>query len=74
MHSLRAVVLNAAVLCIDIVQCHICSSIRWDPEIGHGANNGLDTAIKILESIKKKYPTISWADTIQMARYIQPTD
>lgn len=42
-------------------------SIRWDPEMGHGANAGLVGAIKILDPIKKKYPTVSWADTFQMA-------
>lgn len=53
------------------MHAHVCiRSIRWDPEIGHGANAGLDTAIKILEGIKKKYPTISWADTMQLARYV----
>jgi L-ascorbate peroxidase len=42
-------------------------SIRFAPEINHGANNGLINAVKLLEPIKEKYPDVSWADIIQMA-------
>jgi len=42
-------------------------SIRFDPEIKHGANAGLDTALKILEPVKKKFPEVSYADLFQMA-------
>mmetsp|Transcript_1840 Transcript_1840/g.1918 ORF Transcript_1840/g.1918 Transcript_1840/m.1918 type:complete len:323 (-) Transcript_1840:68-1036(-) len=42
-------------------------SIRFMPEIGHGANAGLDKAIALLAPLKAKYPPISWADLMQMA-------
>ena len=42
-------------------------SIRFFPELGHGANAGLTAAINLLTPIKEKYPDISWADIIQMA-------
>jgi len=37
-------------------------TIRFSPEVKHGANAGLHLAIEKLESIKKKYPEISYAD------------
>jgi len=42
-------------------------SIRFSPEIEHGANAGLTTAVKILEPVKKKFPEVGWADLMQMA-------
>lgn len=42
-------------------------SIRFEPEINHGANAGLASALKMLEPIKKKYPEVSYADLFQMA-------
>jgi L-ascorbate peroxidase len=42
-------------------------SIIHDPEINHGANNGLNKAVKYLEPFKQDYPLVSWADLIQMA-------
>lgn len=42
-------------------------SIRFDPEITHGANAGLASAIKMLEPIKTKFPLVSYADLFQMA-------
>lgn len=42
-------------------------SIRFKPEITHGANNGLVNAVKLLEPIKAKYPQISYADLFQLA-------
>lgn len=42
-------------------------SIRFKPEIGHGANNGLANGLVLLEPIKKKYPGVSFADLLQMA-------
>ncbi|CAM9598816.1 unnamed protein product [Chrysoparadoxa australica] len=42
-------------------------SIRFSPEIGHGANAGLQTALNILEPVKKKFPNVGWADLMQMA-------
>lgn len=42
-------------------------SIRFMPESGHGANNGLNIARDLLEPIKKAYPAISYADLYQLA-------
>lgn len=42
-------------------------SIRFEPEINHGANAGLANAIKLLEPVKKEYPDVSYADIFQMA-------
>lgn len=42
-------------------------SIRFDPEINHGANAGLSGALKLLEPVKEKYPDVSYADIFQMA-------
>jgi L-ascorbate peroxidase len=43
------------------------ASIRLDPEITHGANNGLINAIKLLEPVKEAFPDVSYADIFQMA-------
>jgi len=42
-------------------------SIRFAPEITHGANNGLINAVKLLEPVKKKFSEMSYADIYQMA-------
>jgi len=42
-------------------------SIRFDKELAHVSNGGLDSARALLEPLKKKYPTISYADLYQMA-------
>lgn len=42
-------------------------SIRFEPEILHGANAGLANAIKLLEPVKEKFPAVSYADIFQMA-------
>jgi L-ascorbate peroxidase len=42
-------------------------SIRFAPEINHGANAGLVNAVALLEPIHAKYPDVSWADLIQMS-------
>lgn len=42
-------------------------SIRFNQELSMRYNGGLSKAIIILEKIKAKYDTISWADLIQMA-------
>jgi len=42
-------------------------SIRFSPEIGMGANNGLDKAVKYMEPFKADYPLVSYADLYQMA-------
>mmetsp|Transcript_104663 Transcript_104663/g.291409 ORF Transcript_104663/g.291409 Transcript_104663/m.291409 type:complete len:326 (-) Transcript_104663:178-1155(-) len=43
------------------------ASIIFEPEIGYGANAGLNKAVDYLKPIKAKYPDVSWADLIQMA-------
>jgi L-ascorbate peroxidase len=42
-------------------------SIRFDPEINHGANAGLSGAVKLLEPVKESFPDVSFADIFQMA-------
>jgi hypothetical protein len=42
-------------------------SIRFEPEITHGANNGLKGAAQLLEKVKEAYPSVTYADLYQMA-------
>lgn len=42
-------------------------SIRFDAELGHGANAGLKKGISFLREFKEQFPMLSWADIIQMA-------
>jgi L-ascorbate peroxidase len=42
-------------------------SIRFEPEINHGANAGLSGALKLLEPVKLAFPDVSYADIYQMA-------
>ncbi len=42
-------------------------TIRFSPEIKHGANKGLDTALELLKPIKSKFPDLSWADLITLS-------
>jgi len=42
-------------------------SIRFSPEINHGANAGLAGAAKLLEPVKEAFPEVSYADIFQMA-------
>jgi len=42
-------------------------TIRLPDELAHGANSGLDIAIRLLEPIKEQFPTISYADFYQLA-------
>jgi L-ascorbate peroxidase len=43
------------------------ASIRFEPEINHGANAGLRGALKLLEPVKEAFPDMSYADIFQMA-------
>jgi len=43
------------------------ASIRFEPEILHGANAGLSGALKLLEPVKEAFPEVSYADIFQMA-------
>jgi L-ascorbate peroxidase len=45
-------------------------SIRFKPELSHGANAGLDRALALLEPIKQKYPLVSYADLFQLGSKI----
>jgi L-ascorbate peroxidase len=42
-------------------------SIRFEPEIMHGANAGLAAAVALLEEVHEKFPSVSYADLYQMA-------
>lgn len=42
-------------------------SIRFDPEMQHGANAGLPLAMALLKPVKAKFPEVGWADLMQMA-------
>jgi len=42
-------------------------SIMYEPEISFGANAGLTKAVNFLKKIKEKFPSVTWADLIQMA-------
>jgi L-ascorbate peroxidase len=42
-------------------------SIRFAPEINHGANAGLAGAAELLEPVKKAFPDVSYADIYQLA-------
>ncbi|KAG9453309.1 hypothetical protein H6P81_006213 [Aristolochia fimbriata] len=42
-------------------------TIRYSQELAHGANNGLDIAVRLLEPIKEQFPILSYADFCQLA-------
>uniref|UniRef100_A0AAV1V343 Cytochrome c peroxidase, mitochondrial n=1 Tax=Peronospora matthiolae TaxID=2874970 RepID=A0AAV1V343_9STRA len=42
-------------------------TIRFDPEINHEANAGLDVAVKALEKVKMNHPEITYADLFVLA-------
>lgn len=46
------------------------ASIRFMPEKAHGANNGLQIAMDLLEPMKKQFPGISYADLYQLASVV----
>lgn len=41
-------------------------TIRFSSELAHGANNGLDIAVRLLEPIKQQFPILSYADFYQV--------
>eukprot|EP00179_Madagascaria_erythrocladioides_P027043 CAMPEP_0198330848 /NCGR_PEP_ID=MMETSP1450-20131203/17199_1 /TAXON_ID=753684 ORGANISM="Madagascaria erythrocladiodes, Strain CCMP3234" /NCGR_SAMPLE_ID=MMETSP1450 /ASSEMBLY_ACC=CAM_ASM_001115 /LENGTH=240 /DNA_ID=CAMNT_0044035179 /DNA_START=105 /DNA_END=827 /DNA_ORIENTATION=+ len=45
-------------------------SIRFEPEIAHGANAGLQWALDQLEPLKKDFPDVSYADLFQLASVV----
>ncbi|KAF7152661.1 hypothetical protein RHSIM_Rhsim01G0221600 [Rhododendron simsii] len=42
-------------------------TMRHKAEQGHGANNGLEIAVRLLEPIKEQFPILSYADFYQLA-------
>nr|AGJ72851.1 ascorbate peroxidase [Momordica charantia] len=42
-------------------------TMRFRSELAHGANNGLDIAVRLLEPIKEQFPILSYADFYQLA-------
>lgn len=42
-------------------------SLRYDIELKHGANAGLQNALKLLNPIKDKHLNVTWADLFQLA-------
>ena len=40
--------------------------MRFKSELAHGANNGLDIAVRLLEPIKEQFPILSYADFYQV--------
>jgi len=42
-------------------------TIRFNPEISHGANAGLQGALDLAEPVKAKFPDVSYADLYQLA-------
>lgn len=41
-------------------------TIKHSAELAHGANNGLDIAVRLLDPIKEHFPSISHADFYQV--------
>ncbi|KAL9264526.1 L-ascorbate peroxidase, cytosolic-like protein [Drosera capensis] len=41
-------------------------TIKHPDELAHGANNGLDIAVRLLEPIKEQFPILSYADFYQV--------
>lgn len=42
-------------------------TMRFKAEQAHGANNGLEIAVRLLEPVKEQFPDISYADFYQLA-------
>ncbi|KAI3980505.1 hypothetical protein MKX01_008922 [Papaver californicum] len=45
-------------------------TMKLKDELAHGANNGLDIAVRLLEPIKEQFPSITYADFYQLAGVI----
>lgn len=43
--------------------------MRLKAEQAHGANNGIDIAIRLLEPIKEQFPILSYADFYQVVLF-----
>lgn len=44
-------------------------TIKHQAELAHGANNGLDIAVRLLEPIKEQFPIVSYADFYQVGDF-----
>ncbi|CAA2971095.1 L-ascorbate peroxidase 1, cytosolic [Olea europaea subsp. europaea] len=42
-------------------------TMRFPAELAHGANNGLDIALRLLQPIREQFPILSYADFYQLA-------
>ncbi|ONL96826.1 ascorbate peroxidase homolog3 [Zea mays] len=42
-------------------------TMKHQSELAHGANAGLDIAVRLLEPIKEEFPILSYADFYQLA-------
>lgn len=42
-------------------------SLRYDIELKHAANAGLNKALSLINPLKEKYPNVTWADLFQLA-------
>ena len=42
-------------------------TMRFEAELAHAANSGLDIALRLLEPIRKQFPTLSFADFYQVS-------
>ena len=45
-------------------------SVRFEPELNHGADAGLKKGVNFLKEFKEQFPLLSWADIIQLASAI----
>lgn len=44
-------------------------TIKHQAELAHGANNGLDIAVRLLEPLKEQFPIVSYADFYQVCNF-----
>lgn len=44
-------------------------TMKQAAELAHGANNGLDIAVRLLEPIKEQFPSLSYADFYQVTSF-----
>ncbi|GLT43257.1 hypothetical protein SLA2020_374980 [Shorea laevis] len=47
--------------------CPSSGTMKYPAELAHGANNGPDIALRLLESLKEQFPMLSYADFYQLA-------
>lgn len=47
-------------------------TMKCPAELAHGANAGLDIAVRLLEPIKEQFPILSYADFYQVTHLLDP--